>query len=77
LRGLPASRPVQPDSVEGDIHLCGYPPPPPVGPYGRKMHGARCTAGTEFYLATGDIHAAQQRLGHADVVAIVSIESRD
>jgi len=59
------------------IHLCGYPPPPPVGSYGRKMHGARCTAGTEFYLATGDIHAAQQLLGHADVVAIVSIESRD
>jgi len=41
------------------------------------MHGARCTAGTEFYLATGDIRAAQQLLGHADVVAIVSIESRD
>jgi len=31
------------------------------------MHGARYTAGTEFYLATGDIYATQQLLGHADV----------
>jgi integrase len=31
---------------------------------GMKMHAARCTAGTEFYLATGDIRATQQLLGH-------------
>jgi hypothetical protein len=31
------------------------------------MHGARYTSGTEFYLATGDIYATQQLLGHADV----------
>ena len=31
------------------------------------MHGARYTAGTEFYLATGDIYATQQLLGHADI----------
>jgi len=32
---------------------------------GKKMHGARYTAGTEFYLATGDIYATQQRLSDA------------
>jgi site-specific recombinase XerC len=31
------------------------------------MHSARYTAGTEFYLATGDIRATQQLLGHEDV----------
>jgi hypothetical protein len=31
------------------------------------MHGARSTSGTEFYLATGDIDATKQLLGHADV----------
>jgi integrase/recombinase XerC len=40
---------------------------------GRKMHGARYTAGTEFYLATGDIYATQQLLGHADVSTTANI----
>lgn len=40
---------------------------------GRKMHGTRYTAGTEFYLATGDIYATQQLLGHADVSTTASI----
>jgi integrase len=37
------------------------------------MHGARYTAGTAFYLATGDIYAAQQLLGHADVSTTANI----
>jgi integrase len=40
---------------------------------GRKMHGARYTSGTEFYLATGDIYATQQLLGHADVSTTANI----
>ena len=40
---------------------------------GRKMHGARYLAGTEFYLATGDIYATQQLLGHADVSTTANI----
>lgn len=40
---------------------------------GRKMHGTRYTAGTEFYLATGDIYATQQLLGHADVSTTANI----
>jgi integrase len=40
---------------------------------GRKMHEARYTAGTEFYLATGDIYATQQLLGHADVSTTANI----
>lgn len=40
---------------------------------GRKMHGARYTAGTEFYLATGDIRATQQLLGHEDVATTANI----
>lgn len=40
---------------------------------GKKMHGARYTAGTEFYLATGDIYATQQLLGHADVSTTANI----
>jgi site-specific recombinase XerC len=35
--------------------------------------GARYTAGTEFYLATGDIYATQQLLGHADVSTTANI----
>ena len=37
------------------------------------MHGARYTAGTEFYLGTGDIYATQQLLGHADVSTTANI----
>jgi len=37
------------------------------------MHGARYTAGTEFYLATGDIFATQQLLGHSDVGTTANI----
>jgi integrase len=33
--------------------------------HGKKMHGARYTSGTKFYLATGDVYATQQLLGHA------------
>jgi integrase len=40
---------------------------------GRKMHGTRYTAGTEFYRATGDIYATQQLLGHADVSTTANI----
>jgi integrase len=40
---------------------------------GRKMHGVRYTSGTEFYLATGDIYATQQLLGHADVSTTANI----
>ena len=40
---------------------------------GKKMHGARYTSGTEFYLATGDIYATQQLLGHADVSTTANI----
>jgi integrase/recombinase XerC len=40
---------------------------------GRKMHGTRYTAGTEFYLATGDIYATQKLLGHADVSTTANI----
>ena len=32
-----------------------------------KMHAARYTAGSEFYLATGDIRATQQLLVHEDI----------
>ncbi len=32
-----------------------------------KMRSARYTSGTKFYLATGDMYATQQLLGHADV----------
>ena len=39
----------------------------------KKMRGARYTAGTEFYLATGDIYATQQLLGHADVSTTANI----
>ena len=42
-------------------------------PRGKKMHGARYTSGTEFYLATGDIYATQQLLGHADVSTTANI----
>jgi integrase len=38
--------------------------------HGRKMHGARYTSGTEFYLATGDIYAT---LGQADVSTTANI----
>ncbi len=41
--------------------------------HGKKMHGARYTSGTEFYLATGDIRATQQLLGHADVATTANI----
>jgi integrase len=40
---------------------------------GRRMHGTRYAAGTEFYLATGDIYATQQLLGHADVSTTANI----
>lgn len=40
---------------------------------GKKMHGARYTAGTEFYLATGDIYATQQLRGHSDVSTTANI----
>jgi site-specific recombinase XerC len=41
----------------------------PIGTVG----GARYTSGTEFYLATGDVYATQQLLGHADVSATANI----
>jgi integrase/recombinase XerC len=41
--------------------------------HGKKMHGARYTSGTEFYLATGDIYATQQLLGHDDVSTTANI----
>jgi integrase/recombinase XerC len=41
--------------------------------HGKKMHGARYTSGTEFYLATADIYATQQLLGHADVSTTANI----
>jgi integrase len=41
--------------------------------HGKKMHGARYTSGTEFYLATGDIYATQQLLGQADVSTTANI----
>jgi integrase len=41
--------------------------------HGKKMHGARYTSGMEFYLATGDIYATQQLLGHADVSTTANI----
>ncbi len=41
--------------------------------HGKKMHGASYTSGTEFYLATGDIYATQQLLGHADVSTTANI----
>jgi integrase len=34
---------------------------------------ARYTAGTEFYLATGDLYATQQLLGHDDVSTTANI----
>lgn len=37
------------------------------------MHGTRYTAGTEFYLGTGDIYATQKLLGHADVSTTANI----
>ena len=37
------------------------------------MHDALYTSGTEFYLATGDIYATQQLLGHADVSTTANI----
>jgi integrase len=40
---------------------------------GKRMHGARYTAGTEVYLGTGDIYATQQFLGHADVSTTANI----
>jgi len=40
---------------------------------GMKMHAARYTAGTEFYLATGDIRATQQLLGHEDIGTTANI----
>jgi integrase/recombinase XerC len=40
---------------------------------GKKMHGARYTSGTELYLATGDIYATKQLLGHADVSTTANI----
>jgi integrase len=43
---------------------------------GRKMHSARYTAGTEFYLATGDIRATQQLLGHEDIATTADIYVR-
>lgn len=43
---------------------------------GKKMHGVRYTSGTEFYLATGDVYATQQLLGHADVGTTANITSR-
>jgi integrase len=41
--------------------------------HSKKMHAARYTSGTEFYLATGDIYATQQLLGHADVSTTANI----
>jgi integrase len=35
--------------------------------------GARYTAGTDFYLATGDIYATHQLLNHADVSTTANI----
>ena len=43
---------------------------------GKKVHGARYTAGTEFHLATGDIYATQQLLGRADVSTTANISVR-
>jgi integrase/recombinase XerC len=40
---------------------------------GMRMHAARYTAGTEFYLATGDIRATQQLLGHEDIGTTANI----
>jgi integrase len=42
--------------------------------HGKKMHAARYTSGTEFYLAIGDIYATQQLLGHADVSTTANID---
>ena len=38
-----------------------------------KLHAARYTAGTEFCLATGDIRATQQLLGHEDIGTTANI----
>jgi site-specific recombinase XerC len=38
-----------------------------------KMNPARYTAGTEFYVATGDIQATQQLLQHEDIGATANI----
>jgi integrase len=43
---------------------------------GRKMHSAHYTAGTELYLATGDIRATQQLLGHEDIATTADIYVR-
>jgi site-specific recombinase XerC len=40
------------------------------------MHSARYTAGTEFYLATGDIRATQQLLGHEDISTTADVYVR-
>jgi integrase len=40
---------------------------------GKNKRGARYTSGTEFYLATGDIYATQQLLGHSDVSTTANI----
>jgi site-specific recombinase XerC len=40
------------------------------------MHSARYTAGTEFYLATGDVRATQQLLGHEDIATNADIYVR-
>ena len=37
------------------------------------MHAARYSAGTEFYLATGDIRATQQLLSHEDIGTTANI----
>jgi hypothetical protein len=39
----------------------------------RLRDGARYTAGTGFYLATGDIYATEQLLGRADVSTTANI----
>jgi integrase/recombinase XerC len=46
---------------------------PPGQTSGMRMHAARYTAGTEFYLATGDIRATQQLLGHEDIGTTANI----
>jgi hypothetical protein len=39
----------------------------------RRRNAVRYTTGTEFYLATGDICATRQLLGHADVSTTANI----
>jgi site-specific recombinase XerC len=38
-----------------------------------RMHAARYTAETELHLATGDIRATQQLLGHEDIGTTANI----